>query len=108
MGTTYRQRTGSSYSNKMTNVAGVDGCPKGWIGIVLEDGRFERAEFSPTFAELLTRLTDTEVIAVDIGPNTAHSFPGRFSGQAGPGAAERSIQRLGGELVLQIGVWHHY
>ena len=52
--------------------------------------------------------TDTDIIAVDIGPNTAHSFPGRFSGQAGPGAAERSIQRLGGELVLQSGAWHHY
>lgn len=66
MGTTYRQRTGSSYSNKMTNVAGVDGCPKGWIAIVLENGRFARAEFSPTFAELLTNLTDAKVIAVDI------------------------------------------
>jgi len=50
----------------MTNVAGVDGCPKGWIAIVLEDGSFERAEFSPTFAELLARLTDAKVIAVDI------------------------------------------
>jgi len=46
-------------------------------------------------------------LAVDIEPNTARSFPGRFSGQAGSGAAERSIQRLGGELVLQSGACHH-
>jgi len=44
----------------------VDGCRKGWIAIVLEDGRFAGAEFSSTFAELLTRLTDAQVIAVDI------------------------------------------
>jgi len=50
----------------MTQVAGVDGCPKGWIAIVLEDGRFARAEFSPTFAELLIHLPDARVIAVDI------------------------------------------
>ena len=50
----------------MTQLAGVDGCPKGWIAIVLEGGRFERAEFSPTFAELLMHLTDAQVIAVDI------------------------------------------
>lgn len=50
----------------MTQIAGVDGCRKGWIAIVLEGGRFERAEFSPTFAELLIHLTDAQVIAVDI------------------------------------------
>jgi predicted RNase H-like nuclease len=50
----------------MTQVAGVDGCRKGWIAIVLEEGRFARAEFSPTFAELLIQLTDAQVIAVDI------------------------------------------
>ena len=50
----------------MTQVAGADGCPKGWIAIVLEEGRFARAEFASTFAELLTCLTDAEVIAVDI------------------------------------------
>ena len=50
----------------MTQVAGVDGCPKGWIAIVLEGGRFERAEFASTFSELLIHLTDPQVIAVDI------------------------------------------
>lgn len=50
----------------MTHVAGVDGCPKGWIAIVLIDGRFARAKFGPTFAELLPNLTDAELIAVDI------------------------------------------
>jgi len=50
----------------MTQVAGVDGCPKGWIAIVLEGGRFARAEISPTFAELFIHLTDAQVIAVDI------------------------------------------
>ena len=50
----------------MTQVAGVDGCPKGWIAIVLEDGRFVRAERASTFTELLPQLTDARVIAVDI------------------------------------------
>ena len=50
----------------MTQIAGVDGCPKGWIAIVLNDGRFVRAEFSPTFAELLSALADAQIIAVDI------------------------------------------
>jgi len=49
-----------------TPVAGVDGCPKGWIAIVLEDGRFARAELARTFADLLIHLTDAQVIAVDI------------------------------------------
>jgi len=50
----------------MTQVAGIDGCPKGWIAIVLEEGRFARAEFASTFAELLSHLAGTQVIAVDI------------------------------------------
>ena len=50
----------------MTQVAGVDGCPKGWIAIVLKDGHFARAEFAPTFAELLSVLADAQIIAVDI------------------------------------------
>ncbi len=50
----------------MTYVAGIDGCPKGWVVIVLSNGHFARAEFSPTFAELLTNLAEAQVIAVDI------------------------------------------
>ena len=50
----------------MTQIAGVDGCPKGWIAIVLDEGRFARAEFASTFAELLSYLADAQVIAVDI------------------------------------------
>ena len=50
----------------MTQVAGIDGCPKGWIAIVLEELRFARAEFASTFAELLIHLADAQVIAVDI------------------------------------------
>jgi len=50
----------------MTQIAGVDGCPKGWIAIVLKDGHFARAEFASTFAELLSHLADAQVIAVDI------------------------------------------
>jgi predicted RNase H-like nuclease len=52
--------------NSPTLVAGVDGCRKGWIAVVLDDGRFARAELATTFAVLLTRLTDAQVIAVDI------------------------------------------
>ena len=50
----------------MTQVAGIDGCPKGWIAIVLEEGCFARAEVGRTFADLLPNLADAEVIAVDI------------------------------------------
>jgi predicted RNase H-like nuclease len=50
----------------MTVVTGIDGCPKGWIAIVLTEGRFARAELAPTFADLLPRLADAGVIAVDI------------------------------------------
>lgn len=50
----------------MTSAAGVDGCPKGWIAIVLENGHFARAELASTFTELLPHLTDAQVIAVDI------------------------------------------
>lgn len=50
----------------MTQVVGVDGCPKGWIAIVLSDGGFARAEFFPSFAELLSHLSEAQVIAVDI------------------------------------------
>ena len=50
----------------MTQVAGIDGCPKGWIAIVLNEGRFARAEFASTFAELLSHLAGAQVIAVDI------------------------------------------
>jgi predicted RNase H-like nuclease len=39
---------------------------KGWIAIVLSNGRFARAEFSPTFAGLLTHLAEAQVIAVDL------------------------------------------
>jgi predicted RNase H-like nuclease len=54
------------YTLLMTVVAGVDGCPKGWIAIVLTDGRFARAVLGRSFAELLPHLADAEVIAVDI------------------------------------------
>ena len=55
-----------SYSFPMTTVAGVDGCPKGWVAIVLDGGHFARAELAATFADLLPHLSDAEVIAVDI------------------------------------------
>ena len=50
----------------MTQVAGVDGCPKGWIAIVLEDGHFARAQLARTFTDLLPHLAEAQVIAVDI------------------------------------------
>ena len=50
----------------MTQVAGVDGCPKGWIAIVLEDGHFSRAQLARTFTDLLPHLAEAQVIAVDI------------------------------------------
>ncbi|GAA2782711.1 DUF429 domain-containing protein [Kitasatospora paracochleata] len=47
-------------------VLGVDGCRGGWVGIALVDGRFQRAWFERTLAELLGRVPEAEVVAVDI------------------------------------------
>ncbi len=44
-----------------TTVVGIDGYPKGWAGVVLRDGRFERALAASTLQLLLDRVP--EVVA---------------------------------------------
>jgi len=45
---------------------GIDGCPRGWVAIGLDDQGFSEAFLAPNFAELLDRCAESQVIAVDI------------------------------------------
>jgi predicted RNase H-like nuclease len=45
---------------------GVDACPAGWIGIVLDHGAFAQATLGSRFRELLTAVPGASVVAVDI------------------------------------------
>lgn len=51
---------------RSVTVAGVDGWKQGWIAIVLQGGRFARAEVAADMAALLPRLADATTIAVDM------------------------------------------
>jgi predicted RNase H-like nuclease len=46
-------------------VVGIDGCRKGWVGIVVDDGRVE-ALFARQIAELVARVGPVAGIAIDI------------------------------------------
>jgi predicted RNase H-like nuclease len=50
----------------MLLVAGLDGYPRGWIAVVLRDGRFEHALVGPTLGDVVGRLDAAAVIGVDI------------------------------------------
>ncbi len=50
----------------MTTVLGVDACRGGWVGVQLRDGRFVGAHFAPAISDLVARVADADVIAVDI------------------------------------------
>jgi predicted RNase H-like nuclease/tetratricopeptide (TPR) repeat protein len=45
---------------------GVDGCSKGWIAVVLRDGKFDRALFAPTIKNVLELEPDAAIVGVDI------------------------------------------
>ena len=47
-------------------VVGVDGCPGGWVAIVLSHGAIADAAFSARFSELLAAVRAGAVVAVDI------------------------------------------
>jgi predicted RNase H-like nuclease len=47
-------------------VLGVDGDKKGWLGVVLVDGRFEEAHLAPTLQGLVEAAAPVDVIAVDM------------------------------------------
>ncbi len=52
----------------MTLVAGVDGCPDGWLAVSMAEGHPDEAHlaFFPDFDTLLAGLKDASVIAIDM------------------------------------------
>ena len=50
----------------MAVVAGVDAYKRGWVAVVIEDGRFLDARVFPTIGELRSTLSNASVIGVDI------------------------------------------
>ncbi len=50
----------------MAVVVGVDGTVRGWVFVVLKDGRFDAAEFHSSFADGLAAHPEAEVFGVDI------------------------------------------
>jgi predicted RNase H-like nuclease len=50
----------------MTRVAGIDGYPKGWVAVVLEDGRFAAAAVGKGLGDLIGTLGDVTTIGLDI------------------------------------------
>lgn len=59
---------GGSTSRKSlaSTCVGVDGYPKGWVAVVLVDGRFDRALVVPSLGELMGMVPDAAAIGVDI------------------------------------------
>jgi predicted RNase H-like nuclease len=47
-------------------VLGIDGTKKGWVAVVLEDGRFAGAHLYHAFDELVAAHEDAQVLATDI------------------------------------------
>lgn len=47
-------------------VCGVDGYPKGWVAVVLRDGRFEAALAAPDLKTVTSRVPDAMFVGVDI------------------------------------------
>ncbi len=50
----------------LTRVVGIDGCPTGWVGIVLQDAHTPSAVWAATIEELTAQTPDVDVIAIDI------------------------------------------
>lgn len=59
-------------------VAGVDGCKRGWVAVVLIDGRFREARLLDGAESSFSELADMERIAIDIpigyGPRQADAL----------------------------------
>ncbi|MCP9211075.1 DUF429 domain-containing protein [Streptomyces sp. NEAU-Y11] len=47
-------------------VVGVDACPTGWVAVTLRAGAFAGAETATGLAEVLSRVPDATVVAVDM------------------------------------------
>ena len=50
----------------MTVAAGIDGYRKGWVAVVLGDGRFEMAATGASLAELVVAMPEADAIGIDI------------------------------------------
>lgn len=50
----------------MTRVAGIDGYPRGWVAVVLEDGRFADASVAKELGILIAGLGDVAAIGLDM------------------------------------------
>jgi predicted RNase H-like nuclease len=61
----WRQRRVGGRSRPAT-VLGVDACPAGWVGVVLDHGTFAHATIGRRFRELLDAVPAASVVAVDI------------------------------------------
>jgi predicted RNase H-like nuclease len=59
-------------------VAGVDGCKRGWVAVVLIDGRFREARLVEGVESSFSELADMKRIAIDVpigfGPRKADSL----------------------------------
>jgi predicted RNase H-like nuclease len=59
----------------VTVVAGVDGTKGGWVGVVLNEGRFERTTLARPVASDFAELGEASVVAIDVpigfGPRQA-------------------------------------
>jgi predicted RNase H-like nuclease len=52
--------------------AGVDGCPKGWIAVLVDDGGFLDARIFPDAASLAAGVPEADVICVDMPIGLPH------------------------------------
>lgn len=74
----------------MTVLAGVDGCPAGWIAVFSSDGLPPRQQVFPSFSLLLQALGPDAVIAVDM----PIGLPDRI-GAGGRGPEQAARRHLG-------------
>src|SRR6478672_7129532 len=82
----YRADPLSTSGDGMSEVAGVDGCPRGWIAVVGAAGEALRIEVHSTLAALLSAHPGLAAIAVDM----PIGLPDRIGpGGRGPEAALR-------------------
>jgi predicted RNase H-like nuclease len=58
-------------------VAGVDGCPRGWLAVLVDEQAFLDARLFPDAARLVAGLPEPEVICVDMPIGLPHTGPRR-------------------------------
>ncbi len=75
-------------------VIGIDGCRKGWFGVVIDDGRIE-ALFSPRIAGLVAAAGEVAGIGIDIPIGLPEQGP-----RAADLAARQRLGRLASSLFI--------